>query len=258
MHVFCLGFSVLIINMFASISMAQENSLKHGEITVHYGNEVEIEVAEMIAKRAEAGFTIVRAFLAQAKTYAGEPYSEPIEIFIDPDQYSPYQRGATIRLPQTRVLNIYNGKEGKAKEERTDIGLIHEITHVLAASFNRQNRDRFYDDGLAVYLQHRFGQEPNYPNFSKDLYIATVKIAADHGEFIPLAKTEATRRASETRTGRQLAYLQEGAFTQFLIENYGLNAYFRIYHGENLKTVTGKSLNELESDWLKMLEAIKL
>lgn len=242
----------LFVSFFSLTSVAQELSLRHGEITVHYGEPVTLEAAQMVAERAEAGFTIVRAFLAQAQTYSGEPYSEPIEIFIDPDRFAPYQRGATISLPQSRVLNIYN----KNTEDRTDIGLVHEITHVLAASFNRSNRDRFYDDGLAVYLQHRFGVEPNYPNFGQDLYTATVKIAARHEGFIPLSETEATRRASETRTGRQLAYLQEGAFTQFLIENYGLNAYFRIYQGENLKRVTGKSLNVLETDWLKVLKAI--
>lgn len=254
MRFFYLVLIGIFINFSVSISMAQELSLKHEKFTVHYEDTLPLEAANMVAKRAEAGFTIVRAFLAQAQTYAGEPYSEPIEIFIDPNQYSPYQRGATIRLPQTRVLNMYNGNT----EERTDIGLIHEITHVLAASFNRNNRDRFYDDGLAVYLQHRFGIEPNYPNFSQDLYIAAVKVATDHGGFIPLAETEANRKSNKSRTGRQLAYLQEGAFTQFLIENYGLNAYFRIYHGENLKTVTGKSLNDLESDWLIVLKAIKL
>lgn len=244
----------LFASMSASISVAQELTLTRGEITVHYEEPVPLAAAEMVAARAEAGFAIVRAFLAQAQTYAGEPYSAAIEIIIDPEQFAPYQRGATIRLPQTRVLNIHNGNT----EERTDIGMIHEITHVLAASFNRSNHDRFYDDGLAVYLQHRFGEEPNYPNFSEDLYVATVKFAARHGGFIPLAETEATRRAAETRTSRRLAYLQEGAFTQFLIENYGLNAYFRIYHGEDLETVTNKSLDELESDWLTVLTAIKL
>lgn len=253
MRLILLALFALFVSLSTSISIAQELSLKRGEITIHYEEKVPLEAVEMVAARAEAGFAIVRAFLDQAHTYAGEPYSDPIEIFIDPDQGLPYQRRATIRLPQGRVLNIHNGNT----EGRTDIGLIHEITHVLAASFNRNNRDRFYDDGLAVYLQHRFGAEPNYPDFGQDLYIATVKVASSHGNFLPLEETEAIRRASETRTGRQLAYLQEGAFTQFLIENYGLNAYFRIYHGESLKAVTGKTLNELESDWLKVLSAIK-
>lgn len=254
MFILRLVFLGLFASMSASLSVAQELTLARGEITVRYQEVVPLEAVEMVAARAEAGFAIVRAFLAQAPTYAGEPYTEAIEIIIDPDQFAPYQSRATIRLPQTRVLNIHNGNT----EERTDIGMIHEVTHVLAASFNRSNRDRFYDDGLAVYLQHRFGVEPNYPNFGEDLYVATVKVAADHGGFIPLAETEATRHASETRTSRRLAYLQEGAFTQFLIENYGLNAYFRIYHGEDLEAVTNKSLNELESDWLTVLTAIKL
>ena len=252
MRTFSLVF-VLFISMYTSISMAQELTITREGFTVLYDKTVPLEATEMVASRAEKGFAIVGAYLAQAKSYAGKPYSEPIKIIIDPKNDGPFQRGATIKIPQTRVLNIHKGNT----EGRTDIGLIHEITHVLAASFNRSNRDRFYDDGLAVYLQHRFGLS-NYPNFTQDLYLSTVEVAAKHGSFIPLVETEATRRANESRTGRQLAYLQEGAFTQFLIENYGLNAYFRIYHGEDLKIVTGKSMDELESDWLKVLTAIKL
>ena len=244
----------LLASLFASISVAQDLTHTRGEITVRYGDGLPAEAAEMVAVRAEVGFTIVRAFLAQAETYAGEPYDTAIEIIIDPEQATPYQRGSTIRLPEARVLNIHT----ESTDGRSDIGLIHEITHVLAASFNRPNRDRFYDDGFAVYLQHRFGATPNYPNFGEDLYVATVKLAARHGGYIPLAETETTRRNATTSTGRQLAYLQEGAFTQFLVENYGLNAYFRIYHGEKLETVTGKSLGELESVWLTLLNSISV
>ena len=234
------------------VAGAQENTLSLGELTIRFTGDVPEEAAETLAKRAENGFTIVRAFLAQAETYEGEPYDTPIEIIIDPEQFAPYQRGSTIRLPEDRVMNIYNNSE----DGRIDIGLIHEITHVLAASFNRTNRDRFYDDGLAVYLQHRFGLVPNYPNFGEDLYVATAKLADERGSYIPLASTETTRRNAQTRTDRKLAYLQEGAFTLFLIENFGLNAYFRIYQGEDLEAVTGSSLDELESDWLVVLNSV--
>ena len=249
---FRLGLLSLITCFIVTAAGAQENTLSKGDLTLRYSTEVPEEAAEALLARAESGFAIVRAFLAQAETYSGEPYDTPIEIIIDPEQYAPFQRGSTIRLPQDRVMNIYNNSE----DGRIDIGLIHEITHVLAASFNRANRDRFYDDGLAVYLQHRFGLVPNYPNFGEDLYVATVKLASERGGYLPLSTTEATRRNAQTRVDRTLAYLQEGAFTLFLIENYGLNAYFRVYHGEDLKAVTGKSLAELESDWLHLLNQL--
>lgn len=253
MHTHRLVFLGFILSLTPLAAYGLELTKTHGELTLRYTKAIPVEAVEMMATRAEAGFTVVRAFLAQAETYAGEPYDTPIEILIDPDQQPPYQRGSTIRLPEARILNIYNG----VKDGRTDIGLIHEITHVLAASFNRQNRDRFYDDGLAVFLQHRFGPTPNYPDFGADLYVATARVASEHGGYLKLAETEATRRKTKSRTGRKLAYLQEGAFTQFLIESYGLDAYFRIYHGTDLEAVTGKTLEALEADWQAMLGAVE-
>lgn len=243
----------------ASLSAQDEESsdeeystYAHGEFTVHYRAEhVPIEGVRLVAERVEASLEIVRAFLAQSDEYEGPPYETALGVVIDPDQFSPYQFGSNIALPEARVLNIVR----EVEDARVDIGIIHELTHVLAASYNRENRDRFYDDGIAVYLQHRFGPTPNYPDFGEDLYIATARAAEINGGLIPLAITEETRGSSETRIGRQLAYLQEGAFTQFLIEGYGLDTYFRIYHGVTLEDATGKSLAQLEAEWTAMIEA---
>lgn len=79
--------------------------MTQGELTLRNRENVPVQVAEMVANRAEAEFAVVRAFLAQADTYAGAPYSAPLEIVIDPEQAMPCQRALTIRLPETRVPN---------------------------------------------------------------------------------------------------------------------------------------------------------
>lgn len=222
----------------------------HGEFTVDYrADHVPIEAVRLVAERVEAALAIVRAYLAQSDAYEGPPHDTPLQVIIDPERFAPYQFRSSISVPEPRVLNLVNDEGGA----RTDIGIVHEITHVLAASYYRQNRDRFYDDGLAVYLQHRFGPSPNYPDFGEDLYIATARAAEAHGGLIPLAITEETRGSAETRIARQLAYLQEGAFTQFLIERFGLDAYFSIYHGTPVEEATGSSMGELEAEWTTMI-----
>lgn len=247
--------SIAPASVFAQQEQAADEmytTYTHGEFTVDYrADHVPLEGVRLVADRVERSLRIIRAFLALSDTYEGPPYDTPLRVVIDPEQFSPYQFGSNIALPEARVLNIVNEVEGA----RVDIGIIHELAHVLAASYNRSNRDRFYDDGIAVYLQHRFGPTPNYPNFGEDLYIATARAAEIHGGLIPLAITEETRGSAETRIGRQLAYLQEGAFTQFLIERYGLDAYFRIYHGNPLENVTGKSLADLEVEWTVVIES---
>ena len=66
-----------------------------------------------------------------------------------------------------------------------------------------------------MFLQHRFGGVAEYPNFDVDLYRQTANLVRKHGQLIPLAKAEDARHESKTRVERQLAYVQEGALTQF-------------------------------------------
>ena len=204
-----------------------------------------------VAHRVDVLRTLVQAYLTGAETYAGAPYDTSLEVYIDPDRFSPYQQGSGIYLPEARVLNAVADRP----DSRQDLGIVHELTHVLAASAFRANRDRFYDDGLAVFLQHRFGDQPNYPNFGEDLYFATARAMRAHGDLIPLAEAEQVRGSRQDRTARRLAYLQEGAFTQYLIERFGLNAYFRIYQGEAVEEVTGVSFARIEDDWQVLIEA---
>ena len=243
--------------VFALFTVAlTEPSSASGEIvrddfSVEYGENVPDAAAELVADRVDAALELVRAYLAQAPGYSGPPYEWPMKVVIDPDRFGPYQLRNEIYLPEARVLNLFSGVD----DARIDLGIVHEVTHVLAASYARKNRDRFYDDGLAVYLQHRFGFTPNYPDFGQDLYVAVAKSAREYGGLVPLAEAEAVRANRKNSVGRKLAYLQEGAFTQFLIENYGLNDYISIYQGAEPKDVTGNTFAELEAAWAKMIRA---
>ena len=143
------------------------------------------------------------------------------------------------------------------------MAVIHELTHVYAVSYFRKKKkngyeDRFFDDGLAVFLQHKFGESPEYPDFGQDLYRAVVETSISYGGLIALADSEAIRHLAKTGVGRRLAYLQEGAFTQFLIENYGLDQYLKIYSGENIQTVTGKTFSQLEKEWVTLISSFIL
>lgn len=222
------------------------------DFSVHHGDNVPDSAAKLVADRVEAALKLVRAYLAQAPSYSGPPYDWPMKVVIDPDRFSPYQSRNEIYLPEARVLNLVNGVE----DARVDLGIVHEVTHVLAASYARENRDRFYDDGLAVYLQHRFGFTPNYPDFGQDLYAAVARFSAEYGGLISLAEAETVRGNRDNSLGRKLAYLQEGAFTQFLIENYGLDDYISIYQGADPKEVTGHTFSDLEAAWVDMIRAM--
>lgn len=215
---------------------------------VAYRSAVPDTAAEEIARRIETAIAIVSGFLQQSQHYAEPDGAAFLRVFIHPDK-GPYQIRNNIYLPEERVLNGHRD-DGAG---RTDLGIVHEVTHVLAESFGRANRDRFYDDGLAVYMQHRFGSEAGYPNFGTDLYIAFARAAKQHGEVIPLAQSETVRNARKSGTGRKLAYLQEGAFAQNLIDRFGLDVFLRIFYGESFESAVGESFGAIESDWRDLM-----
>ena len=250
--------TLMCVLAFSSIALTEPSSasgkIVRDDFSVEYGENVPNAAAELVADRVAAALKLVRAYLAQAPNYSGPPYGWPMKVVIDPDRFGPYQLRNEIYLPEARVLNLFHGVE----DVRIDLGIVHEVTHVLAASYARKQRDRFYDDGLAVYLQHRFGLTPNYPDFGHDLYVAVAKSAREYGDLVPLAEAEAVRANRKDSAGRKLAYLREGAFTQFLIENYGLDDYISIYQGADPKEVTGSTFAELEAAWAEMIRVTPL
>ena len=225
-----------------------------GDFTIEYDDNVPTSIVDKLASRVSKNRKIVKAYLSQSKEYKGTPIREDLVIYISKKRRTPYQDWNTIHIPEKRVLSAFSTEELK----NSGMAVIHELTHVYAVSSFRKSKkneyeDRFFDDGLAVFLQHRFGESPEYPNFGQDLYQAVAKTSISYGGLIPLAESEAVRHSAKTGVGRRLAYLQEGAFTQYLIENYGLDKYLRIYAGENIQSITGKNFSQLEKEWLALI-----
>jgi len=248
-------FSPCLLLSFLSYSI----ELKTKDFTVIYDTNVPIKAVEALVVEVKNSIKIVKFYLTQSKKYNGTPITERLIVYISKTHKTPYQDWNTIHIPEDRVLNAFAKGD---KRDSKGLAVIHELTHVYAVSAFRKNKingyeNRFFDDGLAVFLQHRFGKLPEYPNFGMDLYASVATKSQKYGKLLSLKQAEHIRHSSKTGLGRQLAYLQEGAFTQFLIENYGLDKYFKIYQGHPIKSVTGKSFAELEVKWSKMINAFR-
>lgn len=204
-----------------------------------------------VTRQVASAITRVSAWLGQSDEWHNANADASIRVLIDPDRFTPTQMKTTIFVPENRLR--------KALETDTlaasDLGIVHEITHVLAASAYRNERNRFYDDGLAVYLQHRLGPKSNYPTFGIDIHVALAAAVATGGDFVALADADQVRRSNESEP-RRLGYLTVGSFTQYLIENYGIDAYFRIYNGASIDEVTGKTLLQLEQRWRTLIQSL--
>ena len=216
---------------------------------VHSATLPQVAVDEVSA-RTERAIRRVSAWLRQSESYVGSPYSRKMRVLIDPEKATPSQMRSTIFVPEGRVRAAHEAGE----LANGDFGIVHEVTHVLAASAYREDRNRFYDDGLAVYLQQKFGPLNNYPVRGPDIHIAVVELVASYGELLPLADADQARRESGDR--RRLGYLQLGSFTQYLVENYGVDAYMRIYNGADFQGVTGLTMEDAERRWRDLIQSL--
>jgi len=220
-----------------------------GFTVVHLASLPDAGVDE-IANRTRLAIERVSAWLEQADSYPGSPFEGPLRVLIDPDTVTPTQMKSTLFVPERRVRDALENDAFDTAE----FGIVHEVTHALAVSSLRAERNRFYDDGLAVYLQQKFGPYGNYPALGAELHVATAALAEQYGALLPLAEADQARRGSGRR---RLGYLQLGSFTQYLVENFGVNAYFRMYTGADPAVITGASLDELETRWARLITALK-
>ncbi len=176
-------------------------------------------------------------------------YDGAIVIDISDRHGVPNQARNVVNVPAGRLREGDDGSGFGAAGP--GLSLVHEITHVVAASAYRP--DRFYDDGLAVYLQSRFGTASSFPDFGRDLHRETAALGKEVGSSLPLAEADRTRRWTDSQELRRLAYLQQGSFTRFLIERDGIELYLRVYRGESLAEAYGQDLATLEAEWRALL-----
>ena len=227
--------------------------ISHDRFTVVHMASLPAEAVDEVTTQVDDAIRQVSAWLSQAESFQSPMKVEKIRVLIDPDSHTPTQQRTTIFVPENRVRQAHedNALSGG------DFGIVHEITHVFAVSAGRESQNRFYDDGLAVYLQQKFGPRVNYPSFGPDLHVSTAALAAEAGSLLPLDECDQARRVTDNPVKRRLAYLQLGSFTQFLIENFGVDTYFAIYSGAPVQTASGHTIDALEQQWRTLINSIQ-
>lgn len=166
------------------------------------------------------------------------------------------------------LIPAWRGERGKMlfpahRVNQGQAAIIHEMVHVYAP-----NQNRFLAEGLAVYLHHRLGGNPAFPNFGKDLF------RLDNGlpNGVKLADLDAIsiprRLELSGQINEQNAYVVAGSYVGFLIENHGLDKFKRFYELSPLQPmervaidrhkrdpqyarIFTKNLELLEQEWLE-------
>lgn len=158
----------------------------------------------------------------------------------------------TIRIPANRLRGDVAGPPGARGRGPA---IIHELTHIIARSVNKQTR--YLDEGLAVYAEELFGFGIAYPNLGRDLHQEAAKYRFSEGTSVPVERLETLRVSSGPERTRRGAYLQEGSFVRYLIESRGIAKFLRMYFGDAYEQVYNESLISLEEDWVRMLKGRK-
>lgn len=150
-------------------------------------------------------------------------------------------------------IHLYWVKEGTYP-------LIHEITHVLFGS----TEGHVTQEGLAIFMQDSYSDRGAFPNFQEDVheimkYLMTQEIG------IPLETLlredqifTHSKLNKDSYSLRWLGYIESASFSDFLINQYGMEEFLKIYDRPNLTdeihAVYGKKLEHLEMEWKEFLQ----
>ncbi len=158
---------------------------------------------------------------------------------------------------QTRVTVRINAVEGIPYTGTEDINLyavkaghtswIHELTHYLMGYPNG-----LMAEGLAILTEERFGWGLSFPNMLRPVESNLYHFLRKDEPLVPLDKMRLTgrvfQRADPERS--RLRYLQTASFAAYLSGRYGIGPYLQVYRSGDYQAAFGRSLPELEQDWL--------
>jgi hypothetical protein len=137
-----------------------------------------------------------------------------------------------------------NTVTGVASEKSNSIYSNHEIFHVVAMNLWGVP-DIWVNEGMAVYSDNKWN--------GHDLYQLT-KYLADNNRLVSLDRLLKHFR----KVDDLISYPLTGSFVKYLDETYGRDAVIMIWKSKtrDLKKLTGKTIKELETDWLTKIKTI--
>ncbi len=238
----------ILASMLAFSSPSGAANLQTDDISLSYSGISDAQ-AQSFMRRAEEALGFVETFFDRKP-------ARRINIVVTNTRGIPRadNRSYSIKIPASRIRG---DAPGPPRIEGRGPAIAHEITHLLAPSSGHPSR--YLDEGLAVYVQEKFGEEHGgrpYPTMGHDLHEETKRYALRNGGYVSMRNVDNLRRGGN-RLVRSLAYLQEGSFVRFLIEKHGLQRFMSLYEGGLYRTVYGKELREMEEEWHTFVSGIR-
>ncbi len=192
---------------------------------------------ETIRQRVVSHFNSVKTFLDI------KSYDKKIHVFIVVSR----EQMKLLLGHETNGAAFYktNTVTGIASEKRNSIYSNHELFHAIAMNLWGVP-DTWINEGMAVYSDNQW--------HGHDLYQLT-KYLIDTNRYVSLEKLVKDFRKADDLVSYPLA----GSFVKYVDETYGRETLIKIWKRKtkNLKKLTGKTLQELEVDWLTKIKTIQ-
>ena len=230
--------SLLLVASFGP-AHATGGKIETDHLIITY-EDVSLARAQNLAGQAEEAFGAVTAYLSKKYTQG------KITISISHRYNIPLTtRDSRVLIPASLVQEGAGGRGSS---------IVHQLTLAIARSQGKPNR--YLDEGLAVFMQEKFGRDKSYPALGEDIHQATARLIRTVGEPIPIQKLEETRITGRASSLIRLAHVQEGSFVRYLVETYGLQGFMAMYEGKSYEEVYKKDLDSLEAEWKEFVQGI--
>ena len=220
---------LLVVTFCFGCNLSQNPNYQGGYLIETLGVELSPAEEKQVLAEVDRGLDIICPALGVNK--------EELEVFVVIVQQGIARSFANvIILPETHV-------------ENSRAPIVHELAHVVL----RNRNNRFFCEGVATYVQERYGKEKVFPTFSGDRLKAVLRRNKEHIRPIPrLARNNDAFEAEEASAeGRKISYIQAGSFICFLVERYGEKSLAVLNSQKELDYVAvyGTTLPALETEW---------
>ncbi len=168
-------------------------------------------------------------------------YNSPINLFVVDSQKQ--MKDLIGWETNGTAFYKYQTLTGIATEKSNSIYSNHELFHLMAGNI-WGIPEVWLNEGMAVYADKQW--------YGYDLHqLANYLVASKR--YIPLVKVVHQFRSVDS----MLSYPLIGSFTRYLDETYGRKVVVDIWKGKQgeLEKLTGKSLIQLENDWLDKIKS---
>jgi hypothetical protein len=227
----------------ASVEATYTESHQFGSITVRFRpGAYSADYAAEIARLTEEA-------LAEANAKLQEQWTGDLTVFLADQLFAADCLGCQ-GFTESDFRWVFMLDDGSVVPDEFEALLVHEVTHLIAGNTIHLPFDTFYVEGLATWVMT--------DDFLKHGYVTPLQSTAwvyEAGALPPLQQIMDDDFAGRMR--KRVYYDAAAAFTFFVIDTYGWDAYVSLYRQNSLDAVLGKPLAEVETEWHLYLDPFR-